>query len=184
MLRVGRIGEAVSLLDRWEADAVRLGSELVLGHVTRCRGLVASARGELDDAVSLLEEAVARHDEHRDAFGRARALLALGVVLRRARKKRAAREAIGRAVKGFEELGAACLLETARSELGKIGGRNQEDGLTTAERRVATLVAAGRTNREVAAQLFLAERTVAGHLTRVYAKLGVRSRTELARRLG
>jgi len=55
--------------------------------------------------------------------------------------------------------------------------------LTAAERRVAALVAAGRTNREVAAQLFLGERTVAGHLTRVYAKLGVRSRTELARRL-
>jgi DNA-binding CsgD family transcriptional regulator len=55
--------------------------------------------------------------------------------------------------------------------------------LTAAERRVAVLVAAGRTNREVADELFLAERTVAGHLTRVYAKLGVRSRTELARRL-
>ena len=184
LLRVGRIGDAVSLIDRWEADAVRLGSELVLAHVTRCRGLVAAARGELVDAVSLLEEAVARHDEHRDAFGRARALLALGVVLRRARKKRAAREAIDRAVAGFEELGAARLLESARSELGRIGGRSREDGLTTAERRVATLVAAGSTNREVAAQLFLAERTVAGHLTRVYAKLGVRSRTELARRLG
>jgi DNA-binding CsgD family transcriptional regulator len=56
--------------------------------------------------------------------------------------------------------------------------------LTAAERRVAVLVAAGRTNREVAAQLFLGERTVAGHLTRIYTKLGVRSRTELARRLG
>ena len=55
--------------------------------------------------------------------------------------------------------------------------------MTAAERRVAVLVAAGRTNREVAAELFLGERTVAGHLTRVYAKLGVRSRTELARRL-
>ena len=56
-------------------------------------------------------------------------------------------------------------------------------GLTPAERRVAALVAEGRTNREVAAALFLAERTVAGHLSRVYAKLGVRSRTELARKL-
>ena len=59
----------------------------------------------------------------------------------------------------------------------------REDGLTAAERRVALLVAAGRTNREVAAELFLGERTVAGHLTRVYAKLGVRSRTELARHM-
>ncbi len=184
LLQVERIEEADSLVDRWEDDGERLRSEIVLAHVLRCRGLVAAARGALDDAVSLLERAVARHDEHRDAFGRARALLALGVVLRRARQKRAAQDAIARAVTGFEELGAAGWLETARNELGKIGGRRREDGLTTAERRVATLVAAGKTNREVAAQLFLAERTVAGHLTRVYAKLGVRSRTELARRLG
>ena len=55
--------------------------------------------------------------------------------------------------------------------------------MTAAERRVASLVAEGKTNREVAAALFLQERTVASHLTHVYAKLGVRSRTELARRL-
>ena len=59
----------------------------------------------------------------------------------------------------------------------------REEGLTAAERRVATLVAEGRTNREVAAALFLGERTVAGHLTSIYAKLGVRSRTQLTRRL-
>ena len=57
------------------------------------------------------------------------------------------------------------------------------EGLTPAERRVAALVAKGRTNAEVAASLFLAERTVASHLTRIYAKLGVRSRTELSRAL-
>ena len=72
-----------------------------------------------------------------------------------------------------------------RQELNySIGGRARSDGLTPAERRVADLVAKGRTNAEVAAALFLAERTVASHLTRVYAKLGVRSRTELARKLG
>ena len=69
----------------------------------------------------------------------------------------------------------------ARDEVGSIGGRKREEGLTPAERRVAVLVAEGRTNREVAAELFLGERTVAGHLTHIYAKLGVRSRTELAR---
>ena len=71
----------------------------------------------------------------------------------------------------------------ARGELGSIGGRTREEGLTAAERRVAVLVAEGRTNREVAAALFLGERTVASHLTHVYAKLGVRSRTELARKV-
>jgi DNA-binding CsgD family transcriptional regulator len=105
------------------------------------------------------------------------------MILRRARQKRAARDAIGAALAEFEDLGAATWVERARDELGRIGGRTREEGLTAAERRVAALVAAGRTNREVADQLFLGERTVAGHLTRVYAKLGVRSRTELARRL-
>ena len=71
--------------------------------------------------------------------------------------------------------------ETARAELGRIAGRAAGEGLTPAELRVAELVARGSTNREVAAALFLAERTVETHLSHVYAKLGVRSRTELAR---
>jgi DNA-binding CsgD family transcriptional regulator len=183
LLELGRADEAVRVIDRWEADATRLGRDRVLAHVTRCRGLVAAARGTVDEATALLELAVARHQEVGDVFGRARALLALGMILRRARQKRAARDAIGAALADFEDLGAATWIERARDELGRIGGRTREEGLTAAERRVAALVAAGRTNREVADQLFLRERTVAGHLTRVYAKLGVRSRTELARRL-
>jgi DNA-binding CsgD family transcriptional regulator len=183
LLELGRVDEAVRVVDRWEADAARLGRDRVLAHVTRCRGLVAAARGAVDEATSLLELAVARHHEVGDVFGGARALLALGTILRRARQKRAARDAIGAALGDFEDLGAATWVERARDELGRIGGRTREEGLTAAERRVAALVAAGRTNREVAEQLFLGERTVAGHLTRVYAKLGVRSRTELARRL-
>jgi DNA-binding CsgD family transcriptional regulator len=183
LLELGRVDEAVRVIDRWEADATRLGRDRVLAHVTRCRALVAAAQGAVDEATSLLEQAAARHHEVGDVFGRARALLALGMILRRARQKRAARDAIGAALADFEDLGAATWVERARDELGRIGGRTREDGLTAAERRVAVLVAAGRTNREVAAQLFLGERTVAGHLTRVYTKLGVRSRTELARRL-
>ncbi len=183
LLELGRVDEAVRVIDRWEADATRLGRDRVLANVTRCRGLVAAARGALDEATSFLELAVGRHHEVGDVFGRARALLALGMILRRARQKRAARDAIGAALADFEDLGAATWVERARDELGRIGGRTREEGLTAAERRVAVLVAAGRTNREVAAQLFLGERTVAGHLTRVYTKLGVRSRTELARRL-
>ena len=75
------------------------------------------------------------------------------------------------------------MAEKARSELGQIGGRTRQEGLTSAEQRVAALVAEGRTNREVAAALFLAEPTVSSHLSHVYAKLGVRSRTELANKL-
>jgi DNA-binding CsgD family transcriptional regulator len=183
LLELGQTDDAVRLVDAWEADAKRVGRPWVLAHVARCRGLFAAAEGDVDRAVALQEGAVAQHDEVGDPYGRARALLALGAVRRRARQKRAAREAILGAVEGFEQLGAASWVKKAQAELGSIGGRQRQDGLTPAERRVAALVAEGRTNREVAAALFLGERTVSSHLTHIYAKLGIRSRTELARHL-
>jgi DNA-binding CsgD family transcriptional regulator len=183
LLELGLVDDAVNRLDAWEAVARRLDRSWALAHATRCRGLVASARGDVEQAVSLLTEAVGRHEAAGDPFSRARALLALGMARRRARQKRPARDAIEEARAGFEELGAEGWTERARAELGTIGGRTRSEGLTAAERRVADLVAEGRTNAEVAAALFLAERTVASHLTHVYAKLGVRSRTELARKL-
>ncbi len=183
LLEDGRIDDAVRIVDVWEADAARVGRAWVLAHATRCRGLVAAAEGDVGRAGSLLERAVEQHEGVGDPFGTARALLGLGIVRRRARKKRDAREPIQAALDGFEELEAATWVEKARGELGRIGGRRREEGLTAAEGRVAALVAEGRTNREVAAALFVTERTVASHLSHIYAKLGVRSRTELARRL-
>jgi DNA-binding CsgD family transcriptional regulator len=183
LLEDGRVDDAVRVVDVWQTDAARVGREWVLAHVTRCRGLFAAASGDVDRAGSLLGRAVAQHEEVGDPYGSARALLGLGIIRRRARQKRGAREAIQGSLEGFEQLGAATWVEKARSELGRIGGRRREEGLTPAERRVAALVAEGRTNREVAAALFVTERTVASHLSHVYAKLGVRSRTELARQL-
>jgi DNA-binding CsgD family transcriptional regulator len=180
LLELGRVDEAVRLLAQWEADGARLGRPRVLAQAARCRGLVAAARGDVEDAVVRLEQAVVQHEASGDPFGRARSLLALGIVRRRARQKRPAREAIEAALSGFEDCGAEGWAEKARTELGRIGGRTRAEGLTAAELRVAALVAEGRTNREVAAALYLGERTVASHLTRIYAKLGVRSRTELA----
>jgi DNA-binding CsgD family transcriptional regulator len=183
LLELGQLDAAAELLDEWEARAVTVGRDWALAEARRCRGLAAAAVGDIERAVQLLGEAVVEHERVGDPFGMARALLALGVIRRRARQKRSAREAIEAALAGFETLGAASWAEKARAELGRIGGRSRAEGLTAAERRVAALVAEGRTNREVAAALYLAERTVASHLSRVYAKLGVRSRTELARKL-
>jgi DNA-binding CsgD family transcriptional regulator len=180
LLQLDRRDEAESVLERWERDEARVGNDYVLAAATRCRGLVAAARGAAAEAVPLLEEAVGRSDALDETFGRSRAQLALGATLRRARQRRIAREAIEAALAGFEAIGAATWVERSREELGRISGRTREEALTAAERRVATLVAEGRTNHEVATALFLADRTVAGHLTRIYAKLGVRSRTELA----
>jgi DNA-binding CsgD family transcriptional regulator len=181
LLALDRVDQAVRILAAWESDARLLEVDRVLAHVKRSCGLVALARGDVVAAGTLLQEAIAQHEAAGDAFGRARALLALGIVRRRERQKRAAREAIADALAAFEELGAATWIERARAELGRIGGRTRDEGLTAAERRVAALVAEGRTNREVAAALFLGERTVETHLSHVYAKLGIRSRAELAR---
>jgi len=183
LAQLGRLDEAAELLEAWEATALRVGRERVVAKATRCRGILAAARGEIEPALRLLEDAAERHAAAGDPFGRARALLSLGTMRRRLRQKRPARDAIEAALRGFEELGAMGWAEKAGAELGGIGGRTQAEGLTPAELRVATLVADGRTNKEVAAELFLGERTVETHLTHVYAKLGVRSRAQLARAL-
>ncbi|HSL97470.1 MAG TPA: AAA family ATPase [Candidatus Deferrimicrobiaceae bacterium] len=183
LLQLGRIDEAETLVDDWEDKARRVGRDWALAQALRARGLVAAARGDLDDANRLLDGAIDAHARVGDLFGRARALLALGGVRLRQRRKRLAREAFEAALETFEALGAATWVARTRGELGRLGGRRRMDDLSPSERRVAELVAVGRTNREVAAALFLSERTVAGHLTRVYEKLGIRSRTELARHL-
>jgi DNA-binding CsgD family transcriptional regulator len=180
LVEVGRIDEATELLNRWEEAASRVGRVWALARVARGRALVAAARGDVVEAQTLLERLLEKYADVEDPFGRARALLALGVVRRRARQKRAARDAIEAAVAAFEEMGAAGWAAKARAELGRIGGRTREEGLSPAEQRVAELVAEGRTNREVAEALVLGERTVETHLTHIYAKLGVRSRTEMA----
>ena len=184
LLDLGRLDDAVRVLGRWEADATRLARGRVLAHVIRCRGLVAAAQGEMELAMALLERAVGEHTNVGDAFGRARALLSLGVVRRRSRQKRASRDAIEAAVDAFEALGAAGWAAKGRAELGRIGGRRPHgDEVTPTERRLAELVAEGRSNKEIAAVLFVTPKTVGTMLSRLYAKLGVHSRTELVRRL-
>jgi DNA-binding CsgD family transcriptional regulator len=181
LLELERVDEAERTLDAWERER-KTEDERTRAHITRCRGLLEAARANPPRSVALLTEAVRQHEAAGDTFGRGRALLALGAARRRERQKRPAREAITAALADFEKVGAATWSAKARAELGRIGGRTRAEGLTPAERRVAALVAEGRTNREVAAALFLGERTVETHLSHVYAKLGVRSRTELARK--
>ena len=130
------------------------------------------------------DSAVREHSRVSLPFEHARLLLALGSLQRRTRDRRGARASLEQAVVIFERLGAAIWTERTRGELGRIAGRAPSPGeLTPTERRVAELVAEGRTNKEVAAELVVTVRTVESTLTKVYAKLGVRSRTELAHRL-
>jgi DNA-binding CsgD family transcriptional regulator len=151
----------------------------------RGRGAIAAAEGKLDSALALLEEAVRLHDEAPLPLERAETLMVLGAVQRRLKQRGAARQTLGEALAVAERIGAPLWVARARAELGRVSGRAPgSDGLTESERRVAELVAQGLTNKEVASSLFVSVRAVESNLSKVYAKLGVRSRTELAGRLG
>jgi DNA-binding CsgD family transcriptional regulator len=142
---------------------------------------VLAARGDLEGAFASFERALAEHARSTDPFEHARTLLAFGRTQRRAKKRGAARTTLEDALARFERLGAPLWVEQTRAELARIGERAPSRGeLTEAESRIATLVADGRTNREVAAALFLTVHSVETALTRIYRKLGVRSRAELA----
>ena len=115
---------------------------------------------------------------------RARTLLVRGQVQRRQRRKRAASDSLAETLELFERSGAALWAKRAREELGRVGVRPRApQGLTAAERRVAELAASGLTNQEVAAAAFMSRKTVEANLTRIYRKLGIRSRAELGVRL-
>jgi DNA-binding CsgD family transcriptional regulator len=184
LIELGRLDEAADLLEWHEGNAERLGRRGAIATCLRCRGLLAAARGRLDDALADFEQALLGHEAVELPFDRARTLLAFGAALRRAKRKADARERLEEAVVAFTALGAEGFAERARTELRRVSGRRRsEGGLTPTERQIAELVAAGRSNKEVAAALFVTVKTVEANLSRVYSKLGLRSRAELARRL-
>jgi len=181
LLELGEVEAAYEIV-RWLGERGRaLDRAWALAVASRYRAILAAAGGDFPSAFADLE--IALHEQERipSPFERGRTLLTLGSVRRRARQKRPAREALDEALEIFESLGARLWADRTRSELARIGGRRAVLGeLTEAERRVADLAAAGRTNREIADTLFMSVRTVEGHLSHAYAKLGIRSRTELA----
>jgi DNA-binding CsgD family transcriptional regulator len=181
LIAVGELDEAERKLVPWEERSRALDRSWALAITARCRALLLAAQGDLAGAEAAFLRALTEHARTQDPFQHARTLLTFGVTQRRAKRRGAARATLEQALAGFERLGAPLWVEKARSELGRIGGRSPSRGeLTTGERRIAALVAEGRTNREVAAALFLTEHSVETALTRVYRKLGVRSRAELA----
>jgi DNA-binding CsgD family transcriptional regulator len=182
LIALGRFDEAEGLLRRLERRARRLRRRSALAAAGRCHGLLLAGRGEITSALAVLERAVEAHAQIPLPFERGRAVLALGQVRRRARQKRGARDALAEAAAIFADLGAELWAERARSEAGRVSGRKPApQELTPAEWDVAGLVVLGRTNKQIAAELFMAERTVEAHISRIYAKLGIRSRVALAR---
>jgi DNA-binding CsgD family transcriptional regulator len=179
---VGRLEEAESVLSVWEARGERLARSRVRASAARCRALIAAARADLDAALELAAAALEHQHGLPLRLERARTLIVLGSIQRRTKQKAAARASLDEAIGTLETIGARLWADRARAEHSRIGGRARSGGLTPSEERVAALVAEGRSNKEVAEALFVTVRTVEANLTRIYAKLGVRSRTELASR--
>ena len=153
----------------------------------RCRGLLAT---DVDEATAAFATARTVCDVRTAPFEYARTLLCEGEVLRRLRRPAAARPALRRAVDVFEGLGAVVWADRAAAELSAAGdhpgvksGPLAMEVLTPQQFRIANLVAAGHNNVETATALFLSRKTVEAHLTQVYRKLGVHSRTQLTNAL-
>jgi DNA-binding CsgD family transcriptional regulator len=183
LLALGLLEQAEALLTPFEEKGRQLDRAWALATAARCRALLSAARGDLPAALSAADEALREHDRLPLPFELGRTLLVKGAVERRAKRKREARETLRRALDTFEKLGAPLWAEKASAELARIGGRAPALlGLTPTEGRVAELVASGSTNREVADALFVSVHTVEANLKRIYRKLGIRSRTELASR--
>ena len=182
LLRLGQRQDAVRLAEAELADVRVFGAPRALGIALRVAGL---ARGG-PEGLALLRESAAALDGSPALLERARSLAELGAALRRDGQRIAAREPLARAL----ELAAGCaagpLAARARDELRAAGARPRRpwrtgvDALTPSELRVARLACDGRSNREIAGELYVTLKAIEGHLARAYAKLGIEGRGQLA----
>jgi DNA-binding CsgD family transcriptional regulator len=184
MVALGLLDEAATLLDEYEARARAVDRKSALSAAARCRGLLLAAGGDVAAAIDAVEEAVAVADALPMPFEQGRALLVLGQLRRRNKEKAPARDALEHAQRLFDGLGARLWSAKAAQEMERLGIRQTAGvGLTPTEARTASLAAAGRTNQEIAGELFVSIKTVEANLSRVYSKLGIRRRAELSSRL-
>ena len=181
-VRAGRPEVGRAALVVYAAWAERVTAPWARPRLDSCRALVA----EGDEATEHFEAAIERSGDARP-FDLARIQLLYGEHLRRERRRADSRPHLRAAVEGFERLRAEPWAERARAELRASGetARKRDPStaadLTPQELQIARFVAEGMSNKEVAAQLFLSPRTIDAHLRNVYGKLGIRSRTQLAR---
>jgi DNA-binding CsgD family transcriptional regulator len=183
LIGLGRHDDAANLLDELESLANAIQRVPALAGASRARAALLCAAGDYDTAVSLCERSLELQSRLPEPFELARTRLVLGTILRRAQRKAPARRELERAISEFAAIGAHSWEQKAKAELRRIGGRAPSGGLTATEERVALLVARGKSNSEVAAALFVSPKTVEWNLSKIYRKLRVASRTELAARL-
>jgi DNA-binding CsgD family transcriptional regulator len=186
LVELGELDEALAVSTRLHELAEQQAHPWGLVAAKRCGALIRLAAPAYDEqAAAELGEAAAGYAELGRRFEQARVLLSLGRVQRRLRKWKAARGSLEDAAAVFDEVGSAGWADAARSELARVGARRPraQGELTEAERRVVELAIEGLSNKEIARTLVVAVPTVEAHLSRAYAKLGVRSRAQLAARL-
>jgi DNA-binding CsgD family transcriptional regulator len=182
LLVLGRGGEAAELVDADLEKARGFGAAHLIGAALRVQGLIAGG----DEGIALLHEAVEVLERSPAALARARALVDLGAALRRAGERASSRDPLRSGMDLAHRCSASQLAERARQELAASGARPRRraltgvDALTPGESRIAQMAAGGRSNREIAQALFLSVRTVENQLRRVYSKLEIGSRRDLA----
>jgi DNA-binding CsgD family transcriptional regulator len=186
LIALGELDRADRLLKPYEDDAARLDRPWATLAAARSRALLVATTGDVPAGAALLEQALSAPLARQQPFDYGRALLVLATIQRRTRQRKSTRASADAALEIFDRLGARLWSDKARRILGPSASDPARDAtatLTPAERRVAELVAAGASNREVADRLFLSVRGVEVHLTSIYRKLRISSRTQLALRL-
>lgn len=187
LVMTGRLDDTDAFLTPHEERAARLGRRSAMARLGLARGRLVAAHGDIDTARQQFEQALT-HLEHLPLpYDRARVNFAYGQTLRRAGKRREADTVLRNARDAYATLGAGTLVERCERELqaGGLHAVRLSPGmaqLTPQERAVTRLVASGATNQQTALELFISVKTVQYHLTHVYSKLGIRSRSELAAR--
>jgi DNA-binding CsgD family transcriptional regulator len=181
LVGAGARAEAAEVLAEVQGCADRLDRDTAMLGLTRAAALVAAAN-EPRDAVESLVTAIEKWSDHPYPLEVARAWHTLGGLERRAHRRGAARAALTEAARRYAAAGATPWWRVASAELARLdGGRGA--GLSETERRIVELVRGGATNREIARSMFLSIKAVEANLTRLYRRLGVRNRAQLARAL-
>jgi DNA-binding CsgD family transcriptional regulator len=178
----GRAGDALRISAWLREIGERQRRPAWIGTACRIDALAAAQSGDLDAAAASARAAVAAHQTAPLRLELARSLLTLGQIERRRKARKQSRSALARARDLAAEIGHRPLQARIERELPRVAAARAGDELTVTEQRVAGLIAAGATNRDAAAALFVSVRTVETHVAAIYRKLGVRTRAELARR--
>ena len=185
LVALGELERAAMLAELIEKMGVEHDRPWALAAAARARGSIATSRGDEAGAIAAFEEALKQHARVDMPLEVARTMLAAGRARRRFKSRREASIALRAALEIFETAGVLSWADKARTELARVSSaRPHPDKLTSTERTVATLAAADLSNPEIAHRAFLTVKAVEANLTRVYRKLGVRSRAGLAIALG